>query len=125
MTAQLSRSIPSPRHEPGHALRATEDRCYVGERGMAGCRVVVLDGGEELRLRSRTSDPLSSFSWGRSGASARELAWSILYDSSQDVRLAEDWCSDFCVDVVSRLPHDAFCIASRDVLAWLFGPERG
>jgi hypothetical protein len=86
---------------------------------------VVVDGAEELQLRPRTPDPLSSYSWGRSGASARELAWSILYDSAHDRRLADDWCSAFCVEVVSQLPHDAFCIASRDVLAWIFDAQGG
>jgi hypothetical protein len=97
-----------------------QTRRYVGERTPGGRRVVVVDGADEHPLRPRTRDPVWSFSWGRPGASARELAWSILYDSACDSRLADDWGSDFCSDVVSHLPDDAFCIASRDVLGWLF-----
>jgi len=63
---------------------------------------------------------LWSFSWGRSGASARELAWSILHDSAHDAALAADWCSDFTAEVISLLPRDAFCLTSRDVLDWLY-----
>jgi hypothetical protein len=80
---------------------------------------VVLDGAEVHPLRPRTRDPLWSFSWGRSGATARELAWSILYDSAHDPGLANDWCSAFTAEVISHLPHDGFCLASRDVLVWL------
>jgi hypothetical protein len=74
--------------------------------------------GQRSRARG---DPPWSFAWGRSGASARELAWSILHDSTQDASLADDWCSDFTAEVVSRLPPEAFCLASRDVLDWLYG----
>jgi hypothetical protein len=95
------------------------ERWYVGERCPAGCRVVVVDGHEVHPLRARTHDPLRSFSWGRSGSSARELAWSVLYDSAHDPGLADDWCSAFTAEVISLLPRDAFRIASRDVIAWL------
>jgi hypothetical protein len=108
------------RYLPARDLRAPAARHYVGERVPGGRRVVVADGAEEHPLRARTRDPVWSFSWGRSGASARELAWAILYDSACDSRLADDWCSAFCSEVVARLPDDAFCLASRDVLDWLF-----
>jgi hypothetical protein len=98
---------------------AHTERWYVGERCSAGCRVVVVEGAEAHPLRTRTRDPLWSFSWGRSGSSARELAWSVLYDSAHDVALADDWCSAFTTEVISLLPRDAFRIASHDVLAWL------
>jgi len=98
---------------------ASTERWYVGERCPAGCRVVVLEGLEVHPLRARTHDPLSSFSWGRSGSSSRELAWSVLYDSAHDVGLADDWGSAFTAEVVSRLPRDTFRIASHEVLAWL------
>jgi hypothetical protein len=100
-------------------------RWYVGERCRAGCRVTVIDGVESHPLRPRTHDPLWSFSWGRAGASARELAWSMLYDSGHDSRLADDWCSAFTAEVIARLPHDAFCVASRDVMAWLHEERSG
>jgi hypothetical protein len=95
------------------------NRWYVGERSPAGCRVVVVEGPEVHPLRARTHDPLWSFSWGRSGSSARELAWSVLFDSAHDLGLADDWCSTFTTEVISLLPRDAFRIASRDVIAWL------
>jgi hypothetical protein len=96
-------------------------RWYVGERCAAGCRVVVLDGEGVQKLAPRKRDPLWSFSWGRRGSSARELAWAVLYDCTHDARLAEDWCGDLCATVISLLPRDAFCLSSRDVLAWLHG----
>jgi hypothetical protein len=98
---------------------AGAERWYVGERCAGGCRVVVVEGLEVHPLRARTYDPLWSFSWGRSGTSARELAWSVLYDSAHDPGLADDWCSAFTTEVISLLPRDAFRIAARDVLAWL------
>jgi len=98
-------------------------RCYVGERCGAGCRVTVVDGAEVYPLKTRTRDPLWSFTWGRSGASARELAWSILYDCAQDASLASDWCPDFTAEVVSQLPRESFCLASRDVLEWLYAED--
>jgi uncharacterized protein DUF6166 len=113
-------SAGSLRYLPARDLSAPAARRYVGERTAGGRRVVVVDGAEEHPLKPRTRDPVWSFSWGRSGASARELAWAILYDSACDSRLADDWCSAFCSEVVARLPDDAFCVASRDVLGWLF-----
>jgi hypothetical protein len=98
---------------------ALEERWYVGERSPAGCRVVVVEGSNVYPLRARTHDPLWSFSWGRSGSSARELAWSILYDSAHDLGLAHDWCSAFTSEVISLLRRDAFQIAAQDVIAWL------
>jgi hypothetical protein len=102
---------------------APAERWYVGERCAAGCRVVVVEGLEVHPLLARTHDPLWSFSWGRSGTSARELAWSVLYDSAHERGLADDWCSAFTTEVISLLPRDAFRIAAHDVLAWL-GDER-
>jgi hypothetical protein len=98
---------------------APVQRWYVGERCPAGCRVVVVEGAEVHPLRARTHDPLWSFSWGRSGSSARELAWSVLHDSARDLRLADDWCAAFTIEVISLLPRDAFRMASRDVIVWL------
>jgi hypothetical protein len=104
---------------------AAAERWYLGERCPAGCRVVVLEGLNVYPLVSRNHDPLWSFSWGRSGTSARELAWSILYDSAHDVGLANDWCSAFTAEVISLLPRDAFRIAVDDVLAWLWDERLG
>jgi hypothetical protein len=101
--------------------RISTGRWYVGERCAAGCRVVALDGEGVQKLAPRTRDPLWSFSWGRSGTSARELAWAVLFDCTHDRRLADDWCADLTANVISLLPRDAFCLSSRDVLAWLHG----
>jgi hypothetical protein len=70
-------------------------------------------------LRARTRDPLWSFSWGRRGASARELAWAILYDSTGEVTLADDWCAAFTSDVIAGLAHVGFQLEMRHVLRWL------
>jgi hypothetical protein len=104
---------------------AAVERWYVGERGPAGCGVVVVEELNVYPLLSRNRDPLWSFSWGRSGTSARELAWSILYDSAHDVALANDWCSAFTSEVISLLPRDSFRMASDDVLAWLWDEQLG
>ncbi len=105
------RLVEGPAHPQG--------RVYVGERGPAGCRVVVIDDGEQAPLRPRTRDPLWSFSWGRPGASARELAWAMIYDSAHDRRLADDWCSELGATLIAHLPHDSFCVAAKDLLDWL------
>ena len=99
-------------------------RRYLGERNLAGCRVAVVDGQEERPLAPRKRHLLWSFGGGMSGASTRELAWAILYDSAQDVRLADDWCSAFAAEVLARLPSEEFCVYSRDVLAWLYEERR-
>jgi hypothetical protein len=119
MTSTLNPAVPTPAVS---ALGATAvaSRCYVGERSRAGCRVAVVDDGTAYPLRTRTHDPLWSFSWGRSGASARELAWSILYDSAHDVALADDWCASFTAEVISLLPREAFRLESQEVLEWLY-----
>ena len=104
--------------------KALAGRHYLGERGVAGCKVTVIDGAGEHPLRPRTPDLLWSFSWGRGGRSARELAWSILFDSAQDCGLADDWCSTFTADVIARLPRDHFCVAACDVLDWLYECHR-
>ncbi len=115
-----------PSHVYERPMRLVEDpvdprgRVYVGERGPAGCRVVVLDDGEATSLRPRIPDPLWSFSWGRPGTSARELAWSMIYDSAHDRQLADDWCSVLGASLIAHLPHDSFCIAASDLLGWLY-----
>jgi hypothetical protein len=83
--------------------------------------VVVIDDGREEPLRPRTLDPLWSFSWGRPGASARELAWSMIYDSARDRRLADDWCWELGAALIAHLPHDSFRVAASDLLDWLHG----
>jgi hypothetical protein len=97
------------------------ERWYAGARCPAGCRVVVVEGSEVRPLRARTPDPVWSFSWGRSGSSARELAWSVLYDSADDRDVADEWCSAFATEVIALLPRDAFLMAARDMIAWLSG----
>ncbi|MGO9489960.1 MAG: DUF6166 domain-containing protein [Solirubrobacteraceae bacterium] len=122
--ACAARAAPSEVPSPGTRARdgtpPLAGRCYVGERGPAGCRVSVVDRADTYALRPRRADPLWSFSWGRPGRSAGELAWSILHDSAGDAGLADDWYVPFATEVIAQLPHDAFRIDSRDVLAWLF-----
>jgi hypothetical protein len=124
MPSTADPQVMDPAMHPGltgrHDSRAPAGRHYVGERGVAGCKVTVIDDAGEHPLRPRTPDLLWSFSWGRGGQSARELAWSILFDSAQDAGLADDWCPAFTADVIARLPHDHFCVAARDVLEWLY-----
>jgi hypothetical protein len=126
--AASPRAIGLPLHRQAHSRFDSEaiasdgapvERWYVGARSAAGCRVVVIEGLEVRPLRARTPDPLWSFSWGRSGSSARELAWSVLYDTVHDPELADDWCSAFATEVISLLPRDAFLMAARDLVAWL------
>jgi hypothetical protein len=116
----MSGALTSDR-APAEARTRLKGRVYVGERSRAGWRVSALAGAKFVPLAARTSDALRSFSWGRSSASVRELAWSIIYDCSHDPQLADDWCSAFCADVITALPSDGFWIASRDVDEWLHG----
>jgi len=116
----MSSSVTSDQPRLRTTRRVT-GRVYVGERSRAGWRVSALDGAESHPLPARTSDALRSFSWGRSSASARELAWSIIYDCSHDPQLADDWCSDFCAEVIATLPSEGFRIACNDVGEWLHG----
>jgi hypothetical protein len=95
-------------------------RCYVGQRTAGGCRVSVLDAEGPHPLKSRRPDPLWSFAWGRAGSSARELAWSILYDCAGDAGLADDWCAVFATEVISHLSQDGFALELGDVLTWLY-----
>jgi hypothetical protein len=94
-------------------------RYYMGERCGGGCRVVVVDAACARPLMARTRDPLWSFCWGRQSASARELAWAMLYDSTGDGAVADDWCGAFSTEVIATLPHDRFGLAVSGVLAWL------
>jgi hypothetical protein len=95
------------------------ERFYQGERGQSGCRVWVAETGGPRPLPGRTSAPLSSYSWGRSSFTGQELAWAVLFDSTDDRQIADDWYFDFSVEVITRLPYHAFCLAARDVIAWL------
>jgi len=120
LVRRLNRRPSGTTQQPSHReLPAASERSYLGERGPGGCRVVVSHGELTLPLQPRTCDPLWSFSWGRAGASARELAWCILFDAAQDVTIADDWFIDFTGDVVAQLPFDAFRLTSSEVLAWL------
>lgn len=79
--------------------------------------VVGPDGPKPLAPRINAS--LWSYSWGRRGISARELAWALLHDATQDERLADDWCGDLGAEIVARLPLDAFTIDASDLELWL------
>ena len=120
MPAPAQASAPVRRAADGAAPDVlAPGRCYVGERRSAGCRVVVIDADATRSLRGRTRDPLWSFSWGRRSASARELAWAIIYDSTGEVTLADDWCVAFAADVIAGLAHAGFRLKMCDVLRWL------
>jgi hypothetical protein len=57
--------------------------------------------------------------WGHGGRPARRLAWAILFEASGHRTAADDWCADFCREVVAHLPPERFVLAEDDVLAWL------
>jgi hypothetical protein len=106
-----------------------ERRTYRGERLATGRRVYVVgaDGAEPLAPRHRR--PLWSFSWGCHGAGAQELAWAIIRDATGDRQLADDWCLDLSIEIVSRLPRDEFQLEATAIVAWLeastVGPALG
>jgi hypothetical protein len=95
------------------------DRQYLGERNAAGCRVWVMSKEGVGSLAPRRPEPLSSFSWGRHGALARELAWALLHDCTGDSALADARCGDLGSEVVARLPRESFSLDAKDVLLWL------
>jgi hypothetical protein len=96
------------------------ERWYVGEHCSAGCRVVAVEGAEVRALRTRSDDSLWSVTSRWPGSAMQEVAWSVLYDGTHDIALADDWCADFTLEVIARLPQETFCIALHEVLAWLY-----
>jgi hypothetical protein len=94
-------------------------RIYRGEQLATGRRVYVVgaDGAEPLASRHR--GPLWSFSWGCHGAGAQELAWALIRDATGDRQLADDWCVDLSIEIVSRLPRDEFQLEATAIVAWL------
>jgi hypothetical protein len=95
------------------------DRQYLGERSDAGCRVWVMSKDGVGSLTPRRPEPLSSFSWGRHGALARELAWALLCDCTGDDAVADRRVADFCSEVVAQLPRESFSLAAADIQLWL------
>jgi hypothetical protein len=46
------------------------------------------------------------------------LAWALIFDATQDDRLADDWCLDFADSVLSCMPA-SFSLSAIDLLMWL------
>ena len=57
--------------------------------------------------------------WGRDCAEARQLAWMLLLDASENPRLADDWYESFFDEVVARLPRTGFVLRREDIRSWL------
>jgi uncharacterized protein DUF6166 len=93
-------------------------RRYVGTRLAAGPAVAIVDAAGRRALPSRSQHSWSSFTWGRSGVLARELAWALLNDSTGDTCLADAWSADFSSQIVAHLPHEGFELFSEDIVSW-------
>ena len=57
--------------------------------------------------------------WGRDSPAARQLAWMLLLDASENPRLADDWHDSFFDEVVVRLPERGFVLRRDDIRSWL------
>lgn len=97
---------------------------YVGLADWWGRHVWVEDDGSRRTLRHRGTDPFITFTWGRAGPGARELARAILWDAATDPALAERFCPELARDLIARLPHIGFELGRGEILTWLAARQR-
>lgn len=91
---------------------------FKGHRTLLGTRYVTY-GELELPLRYELFDlSKNGFDWGHSGPGARQLAFSMLYQVSNE-QIAKDNVSLFTTDVVSKFNGRDWIIAASDILKWL------
>lgn len=91
---------------------------FKGHRTLLGTRYVTY-GELELPLRYELFDlSKNGFDWGHSGPGARQLAFSMLYQVSNE-QIARDNVSLFTSDVVSKFNGRDWIIAASDILKWI------
>jgi hypothetical protein len=92
---------------------------YVGVADWWGYHVWVEEGTARRALPYRGDVPLASFSWGRAGIGARELARSIIEHATASPALAERYCRDMTHAIIAQLPALGFELTRDEVAAWL------
>jgi hypothetical protein len=97
---------------------------YVGLADCWGRHVWIENNGARRTLRHRGTDPFITFTWGRVGPGARELARAILWDAAADPVLAECFSPELARDLIARLPQVGFELGRDEVLAWLAARQR-
>lgn len=91
---------------------------FKGHRTLLGTRYVTY-GELELPLRYELFDlSKNGFDWGHSGPGARQLAFSMLYQVSNE-QIARDNVSLFTSDIVSKFNGRDWIIAASDILKWI------
>jgi len=108
-----SRQAPGPLPHP-----AAPGSLFAGERAPGGAEVCVVRRGRRRTL-PHLAGGAGPAAWGHGGRPARRLAWAILFEASGHRTAADDWCADFCREVVAHLPPERFVLAEDEVLAWL------
>ena len=102
-------------------LTPTATVSYVGVADWWGFHVWVEQGRIRRTLPYRGDARLTSFSWGRGGLGARELARSIIEHATGSPVLAGRHCRAMTHAVIADLPALGFELTRDDVLAWLEG----
>lgn len=91
---------------------------FKGHRTLLGTKYVTY-GELELPLRYELFDlSKNGFDWGHSGPGARQLAFSMLYQVSNE-QIARDNVSLFTSDIVSKFNGRDWIIAASDILKWI------
>jgi len=91
---------------------------FKGHRTLLGSKYVTY-GELELPLRKdikSLSD--NGFDWGNNSKGSQQLAFSILYQLSNENLAAENY-KEFCTTVVSRLNSRDWVLSASDVLEWI------
>ena len=91
---------------------------YVGVADWWG-RHVWLEHGAARSALPYSEGAVIGFAWGRAGLGARELARSILRDTTGNAGVDEALCASFVHEVIVRLPQSDFELGRDEVLAWL------
>lgn len=91
---------------------------FKGHRTLLGTRYVTY-GELELPIRYELFNlSKNGFDWGHSGPGARQLAFSMLYQVSNE-QIARDNVSLFTSDIVSKFNGRDWIIAASDILKWI------
>lgn len=101
------------------------EKTYIGRRVSGGAAfapdstvVTVVEGGEERPLEQQASQPSVRFEWGYRGVGPSALAAALLADHLGYLPPTMLYFR-YRDEVISRLRHDGWAIASSDVAAWL------
>ena len=91
---------------------------FKGHRALLGSKYITY-GEVELPTRYEMFTTSPVFDWGSNGSPSIQLSYSMLYQVSQNKKLAEENAIKFTSDIVSKLHSRDWILNAKDVQEWI------